>query len=73
MNILCFDKYVKMSTGLFQYLLCVIGPKIAKKDTRLRKAFKPDESFYFCKLYTYAIRTKNIKKKIKTAMDSTFI
>ena len=47
MNILCFDKYVKMSPGLFQSLLCVIGPKIAKKDTRLRKAIKPDESFFF--------------------------
>ena len=53
MNILCFEKYVKMSPGLFQYLLCVIGLKIAKKDTRLRKAIKPDESFFFSVNYTH--------------------
>ena len=38
----CF-RYMGMSPESFKYLLNVMGPVIAKKDTRFRKAISPAE------------------------------
>ena len=38
-----FDRYVRISPESFQYLLCVVGPNIAKRDTILRKAILTHE------------------------------
>ena len=72
MKTLCFDRYVKMSPGLFQHLLCVVGPKIAKKDTRLRKAIKRDERFFLLNYIDIRLGQKNLKT-FKNTMDSAFI
>ena len=59
MKTFCFDRYVKTSPDYFSI-----------SSTTLPKVTKPDERFFSVKLYTHTSKTK---KKIKNAMDSTFI
>ena len=40
---LFYFRYMRMSPESFKYLLNVVGPVIAKKDTRFRKAIPPAE------------------------------
>ena len=61
MKTFCFDRYVKTFPDYFSISF-----------TRLPKVTKPDERFFSVKLYTHTSKTKK-KKKIKNAMDSTFI
>ena len=47
MNAFCSGRYKRMSSESLQCLPNVVGPKIVKKDTRLRKAITQNERLRF--------------------------